>query len=194
MWVLEPPTCMGSGCPRMAALPRRCLPSPVTTVNRPCPGLKERYFLEKSKRKTFGKDDDMKCSKDREKPRVAQCPARPPSICCQHVLFLEEGVFGRHKSSWMNFNAAWCTFHLWQASPFVLRKHWQTLSWHPLFTFFFCCGHKYVPPVSHSSSQHSYNPHLSTRHPTGTLFSVHVPQQILPEPGNKIRGRFPLFF
>lgn len=137
----------------------------------------------------LGKDDDMKCSKNTEKPRVAQCPARPPNISCQHILFLEEGVFGWHKMSWMNFNIAWYTFHVWQAPSFVLKKHWQTLSWHSLFTFFFCYGHKYVPPVSQSSTQCSYNPHLWACHPIGTLFSVHVPQQTVPGLNQETRLR-----
>lgn len=75
-WVLEPPISKVSGCPRMSGDAQRA-PSSVTTMNRSCLGLKERYFLEKSKRKMsgLGKVDDMNCCKNREKPRAAQCPA-----------------------------------------------------------------------------------------------------------------------
>lgn len=50
---------------------------------------------------------------------------------------------------------------------------------HPLFTLFFCYGYKYVTPVGHSSTHRFYKPHLSTRHPTGTLFCAHAPQLTL---------------
>lgn len=79
----------------MGALSGRC-PKRSLLHNSSCPGMKS--SLEQSKRKMFGlsKDDDMKRSRVERSQELLNTQARP-DISCQHMSFLEEGVFGRHK-------------------------------------------------------------------------------------------------
>lgn len=96
--------------------------------------------------------------------------------------FLPTHVIPRGRSIWsaqmiMNKLQHWLIYLPLLASTFldVMKELANTL--HPLFTLFFCYGHKYVTPVGHTPTHRFYNPHLLLRHPTGTPFCIHAPQQ-----------------
>lgn len=119
MQVLQPPACMMHD-----ALPRRC--PKCSLLRNYCKqflSCDERLLRKKVKERCLASTRMMTWTvAGWREARSCSVPSQTTRHFLPTRVITREGVFGRHKWSWINFSIGWYTLCFWQASSFILWK------------------------------------------------------------------------